>query len=474
MAEAREATALLLSQQPDNLYARRAASWVYLDSIKKDSLCLEEALPYAEQLIALRLDASEHMLWEQLYWQLARLLFRLAEAPNTPGQERLYALWTACPSLPGKAFSVLLKALLKHASGWDNLPAWLDSWGWDNLQPEDYLADQQPNGKTYPALAERAYLAAAKAYLATPSEAPELTGFLNRLDSVSEAHPHMLYLLYYRVQLRLKTGQTEDALAIFLPFARQKQRDFWVWDLMAELHPDQTDLQLACLAKALQCKAKPEFLVKIRQKFAQLLISKGRWAEAKTEIETIINIRLTHEWRIPSEIMDWTQHPAYGKAPSTKNNAYLYTQLENNATQLLYDRNAAVLAVVTGVNPQKQTAQYIVSEKVTGGFRYDMAGCAPTPGDCLMLILEPGTAPDGSTFSKVVHAWPTAPVDTPLLKTVTAAFKPVGSAGFVGDVYLDASLATQLRAGTLYEVVAVKAFNSKRQSWGWKAVKVVT
>jgi tetratricopeptide (TPR) repeat protein len=325
----------------------------------------------------------------------------------------------------------------------------------------------------FPALAERAYIAAAKVFLQGSPDDHRLGAFLSRLDAFSEANPSMLYLLYYRVQLRLKTGQLADALHILLPFARQKQRDFWVWDLMADLHPDKPDLQLACYARALTCKGKPEFLVKLRQKLARLLVQQGRWAEARTEIDEVLRVRTAHQWRIPAEIADWVRASDYAKVEARVPDAEAYQQMAALAAPLLFDPRAAVLGVVSGINEQKRTAHFVVSEEVSGGFGYAALGFEPAVGDCLLLHLEPRTAPDGTAFQKVVHASPTAAVATPLLRTVTGIFKKVGTVGFVGNAFVEGALASQLEEGKTYLVQAVKSFNARRQTWGWKVFRVL-
>lgn len=473
LAEARKAALLLLNRQPDDLYNRRAAAWVYLDSIKRDSLNLEEALPYVESLLALGLDASESILWEQLYWQVAKLLFRLPQVPEASLLARLFVCWCTWPRVAGQAYSTLLKALLKQAITWPELPAWVEAWEWENLREADFEPEVLPDGRALTTLAERAYLAVAKVYLILPLSNPALDSFLARLNAVSDAHPGLLYLIYYRALLWQKRGRTIRALEIFLPFARKKQRDFWVWDLLGQLHGEDPTMHMACLAKALSCRTKPEFLVKIRQKMANLLVEAGRWAEARAEIEALCAVREANQWRIPAEVTRWMACADYQQALTDAPNDDYYTSLIPAAEKLLKTEQPSVLGVVWAVNAQKQTLQFIVDEQVQGGFGYMHFGLTPLPGDCLLLGLEKVCPRGGSSYWKANEAsLSTAEAPNHLVRIVEGQFKSNGLVGFVGDVLLEGERLAGLVHGEICRIKAVKAYNVKKQCWGWKATQV--
>ncbi len=455
---------------PADLYNRRAAAWVFLDSIKHDSLSLVEALPYLDQLLALGLDDSERILWEQLYWQIAKMLFRLPSLPTEALLARLRTAWHSWPRLSGLAYSTMLKALLKHAAAWPDLPAWVEAWGWEHLRPADFTPETTPDGKTFPALAERTHLAVARWLHQRPADPDYMPVFLAQLDATSDAYPAMLYLLYYRALLRVKLGETEAARQLFLPFARQKQRDFWVWELMAELHPGQPDTQMGCLAKALLCRTPPEFLVKTRQKMAALLVNEGRWAEARTEIDQIVALRTTQRWRIPQEVQAWTVAPEYRAAPERTDNGPLYTQLAPLAQRLLQPVVPTVVAVVWAVNPDRQTAQFVVDAEVHGGFGFAAFGLNPSAGDLLRLGLEARHGADGQPYWKVATAETAANVDaTPLLRVVEGIPRKAGAVAFVGDVLVPPDLLKDLSLAQPCRLRAVRAYNPKRKNWGWKA-----
>jgi hypothetical protein len=473
--EARQLATFLLEQSPQNLYNRRAAAWVYLDFLKRESQDISESLFFVEKYLQLQFDASEKIMWEQLYWLLAKSLFRLSAPPEAPLIDRLWDCWHKLARIEGRGYSTLLKSVLKHASSWPNLSKWVACWGWGHLQPVDFEPETLPNGKRIPALAERAYIAVSKAYLTQPDELLKDT-FLNQLDAVSEQYPDMLYLVYYRALLRLKTGQRTEALAFFIPFAQKKKRDFWVWDLLSELHPDNNNMQMACLAKALTCKTSPEFLVKIRQKMAALFVAEGRWNEARAEIEQLCRVREANQWRIPREIENWKRVAAYHNATSTITNYGQYTQIARLAEQLLTPAQKEMIGVIWAINEEKQTAQFVVDEQIFGGFNYGKAGMTSIAvGDALSLRLHQIKQAE-STFWKVEEAKKTKnqPPEN-LVKPFVGPLRMNGRVGFVGQVMValnQIKFAFDIVNAPEVTGMAVRAYDPKHKKWGWKAIYV--
>jgi len=475
LTEARQLAETLLNEAPNNRYNQRAAAWVYVEYLKTQSSNLATALSYLEGICGFRFDTSENILWEQLYWQVAKLLFRTTEAPEQAVLERFWPCWKAFAQLEGQAFSTLLKAVLKHAATWPNLPDWVECWGWGHLQPADFMPEQLPNGKTMPALAERVYLAVAKTYLNQPAT-EQSAAFLHRLDTVSEAHPDLLYLVYYRALLRLKAGQLAEALAFILPFAQKKQRDFWVWDLLAQLHPHDVSMQTACLAKALSCKTSPEFLVKIRQKMAGLLVAQGHWPEARTEIEALCRVREAHRWRIPSEVVSWIDSTAYQNSVANNSNANLYTQWAKVAEKRLHSNKPAVVGVVWSINKEKQTAQFVVDEQIHGGFNYAKLGVKDVEiGQALRLRLHQVKRAEGDFWQVQEAELSPEPPSEYLVKSFAGSLRMAGKVGFVGQVMVGSQqIDFEIRSYEAPEVTgrAVRAFDPKHQKWGWRALYV--
>src|SRR5690606_3197491 len=70
--------------------------------------------------------------------------------------------------------------------------------------------------------------------------------FLPQLDKIIDERPEYQYPPYFKAKLLLALGDDENILSSFLPFAKQKRNDFWVWEVMAEIFPDDKEIQFAC------------------------------------------------------------------------------------------------------------------------------------------------------------------------------------------------------------------------------------
>jgi hypothetical protein len=469
--EACELAEQLLVNKLDDVFNRRAAAWVYIDFLKLHGVFKEETLSKLEKLCALGFDASEKILWEQLYWVVAKAVFKLTDDTSSALLDRFEICCQSFAAVPGQAYSVMLKALVKQALKWKQFSAMVASWGLENFQTSDFENETLQNGRGVPSLVERTYLAVSKAYLMQPYADTSMLDFLQQLNTVSEAHPEMLYLIYYRALLYQKMGQLGTALALLRPFAQKKKRDFWVWDLLAQLHPDDHALQMACLAKALMCTTPPEFLVKIRQRFAELLVGHERWEEARVEIEALIQVREANHWRIPSCVYEWVKTPTYQLASKRKSNYDLYTQLAKNADALLFSPSNAHIGIIWHLNTEKQTAQFFVDEAINGGFCYAKLGVsAPEIGQAFTFWLQEVTHKDGKYWKvdKVVRS--EGQIAPNQMKSFNGRLQLKGRMGFVGDVFVDIpTIAASFEHAQLVEGTAVRTYNLKNKEWGWKA-----
>jgi hypothetical protein len=193
------------------------------------------------------------------------------------------------PTSRGKPSSVNLHSLmlnlaLRLAKG-NHLKAlrFVRMWNLDHFTEEDFTSQAGSDGKTYPSLAERAIQAAASE--AIDSDRPDdLRFILPHVESALKRFPENIWLKLYLVKLLRGLRRTDEARKLAIEFAREKATEYWVWDLIAELSPDDPELQLSCWAKALICSQDNDFVSKVRLKFAAL-IANHHPAEARFEVE---------------------------------------------------------------------------------------------------------------------------------------------------------------------------------------------
>ena len=468
-----------LEQDTDNIWNKRSAAWVYYEFLKKHTSTegYSSFLEYLEKIKSLELPEEEHMIFDSVAFQVGKIVFTIQK--NEPVDyskiNHFFEMITGFHfTKPSEAYSFLYKAFHKGYINWSNYLIFADWWNFEYFRSEDYLSDEY-NGKKTMALVEQAYIAYAKKLLAgMETDKDKIRSFLSKLDVVIEKHPDYQYPPYFKAKLLLALGENENILSAFLPFAKKKRNDFWVWELLAEAFPEDEDIQLACLCKALNLKTPDNFLINIRQKMTSLLIKKSMFNEARTEIEKIITTRSDNNWRIPDQVQEWTTQPWYSSAHVFTDNKELYKQHIKKAEEILYKDIPEEVVVVEFVNHHKKILNFIQTKDKFGFFNYAGLLESPDIGDLLHVRFQ-GTGKD--RFYKILTARKvTGNIHTEAVRDFKGKLKIItqSNIGFVEDIFFDSKILAKnnLQDNQEIEGKAILTFNKKKDAWGWKAFAI--
>ena len=469
------------NKEPDNIWNKRALSWVYYDSCKKTAAenNVNEFLKNIQKIKDLQLPSKDKMIFDTLIWEYKKLLesTKIGDKINFQKANSLYqSLKGMHFTLPSKEFSILITALHK---------VYKDSHQYVEiinkcikyLRPEDFLPEVYNNRKLMP-LAERIYYAYSKKILqgeAIPNQygiieyrpnKENIKAFLPALNHWIEKHPDYTFLPYYKAKLEITLGDA-DSFSTFLPFAKKKKNDFWVWQLMSEIVTEK-ELVFACLCKALSLKTPEGFLSKIRIEFTKKLIEKKLYNEARTEVESVFKEKLENNHKIPNEILKWQREQWYIEAQPLKNNFTLYNQYKGKAEVILYNEIPEDTIVITFVNQEKKIANFVKNQKKTGFFKYEKFLKNPKIGDVLKVRLEVFDLKKNAY--KLLTAEKGNEADCKAIKTVEGQLKIIPSGiGFVNDIFVDKE-AIEKNQWTNNQVVKFKSilsFNKKKGTWCW-------
>ena len=123
-------------------------------------------------------------------------------------------------------------------------------------------------------------------------------------------------------------GNFEGAKGDMLYVLRQKARDTWAWDYLGEIFTlSDENMEFACYCKALSMvnsERQENYVGKIRQKFANLLIKRQNLSAAKYELERVFKCRSKNGWAISQEFMQ--QLKSLENVQSAENNKDLYAK----------------------------------------------------------------------------------------------------------------------------------------------------
>ncbi len=227
-----------------------------------------------------------------------------------------------------------------------NLVAFLKLWDLNNLTQEDYQPYAADNGKTYPSIAEKVIQHAAKDVLHNKQTA-DVAYILPFIDKAIQKFPDNFWLIYYKAKLLHLADQNDAALDFSISVTKTKVNEYWAWDLLAEiLLSIDREKAFSCYCKALLCRGEDKFLANVRIKFAELLIAKSMYPEAKYEIDKAIESREKEGWQITKVLMSYQNSDWYTNTTASLNNQNLYRNNTELAETLLFGSMPWLNAIV--------------------------------------------------------------------------------------------------------------------------------
>jgi hypothetical protein len=469
-----------------NIWGKRNLSWVLYAQLDELTSNLDAFIEKINEVKELDLPASEEMFFENISIVISKAA-RVITHEATLDINKIHRLFDSIKELSlkrnSKWFSVLFNAMHKGMKESNRYIEFADWWDFKNFRPEDFQKEKMPNGKEVMAIAEQAYIAYAKhllpVYLTEGGilsgeisfDVEKVKSFIPELNTISESYPQFQYPGYFQAKLLLALGDRDNMLESLLPFAKKKRNDFWVWEILAEAFSSDSEKVFACYCKALSCKSPDEMLVSLRQKMARILIARKLYDEARTEIEMLVDVRIEHGFKIPSEVTNWQGMDWYKTGVPSKSNFGFYKTYVPIAEALLFSDVPEERVIVEFVNADKKILNFIASETKFGFLKYDRFFPDVKVGDTLKVRFQGGS-------NEGMHQLYTA------IKVNDDSFKkqfmkelqgvvriPVGKPfGFMDDVFIHPSLVTKYKLidGMQFTGKAMKSYNQEKKQWGWK------
>ena len=487
-----------LQKDPDNHWIKGALAWVYYDMAKRDLEKTSVFIEHVEEILKLGLEENEKLLFDRLGFLIGKKVFQIIRQKDFSKQpvNKLFELSKQMHfNKPGEAYSFLFKAFHRAYKDSSKYIEFADWWGFENFRRQDYEREEI-NDRKVMSIVEQAYIAYTKALLKgepvystgivinpfDPSD-PGVTmkvneekvkNFLPQLDKIINKHPEYQFLQSGKAKLLLAIGKKDEALNSFIPFARRKKNEFWVWEDLVDFFPDEIDLQIAFYCKALSFNTQEKYLVKLRQKFAAILIKEEHYAEAKAQIDKLVNTRTRKGWKIPSIVKQWQSQDWYKTTNARPENKFCNKYLPE-AEEILYSDIPEEAVVVTFVNKDKGLIHFVKNTSKHGFFRYSGNINAFQPGDIVKVRFKS----DGQDGYFRIYTIKKADNSTPAeaIKNFEGIFSmiPGKKFGFIEDVFVPPYLVAeyQLNEGEFIKGRAILSFDKSKNRWGWKMVEII-
>jgi hypothetical protein len=474
-----------LDSDPLNIWNKRSISWVYYEFVKRNASLTNynDFKLNIEKILDLELMQEEAtMLHDNVAIQIGTLvyvIYREQEVDFNKVNELFELAKKLLLVRPSKGNSFLMKAFLKGNKTWTKILDFVDYFGFESFQESDYKSEEY-NGRAIASTVEKFFNSYSKKLIDSSKDMncdledirKRMNDFLPILDKQIAQNSDYQFLPYFKAKILISLNRKNEVLESFLSFAKRKKSEFWVWEVIAETFEKTDDKYFACFCKALSLKSPQEFLIGIRKDFANLLISKGMYSEAKFEILKIIDIRNSQKWKITNDIVSLTNQQWFSETTAKLSNTELYKQYVSQAEAILFQSVEEEIIVVEFVNHDKQILNFIKNKSKHGFFSYKGLLQKPKVGDLLKVRFN-GGGTDG--FYKVLSLINANEDD---ISEAISSFeghiriKDGAEFGFVNDIFIDPKIVKRNNYSNNQEISgkALLTFNKKKNVWGWKMI----
>lgn len=467
-----------LSRDPDNVWAQREVGWALYYMIKTDvaNRAFDDILSHLGQLMQLEAlkPNDDDMIYSNVLFKLGEYIKNQLQPSDFNSFARLSSIFSKIKNknfIPSKGYSFLLQSVLKF-DNWGELIDFFDWWNLTNLTAEDYTPFVTERGQKIMTLAERVIISYSKALLKV-NDLSRIELFLPFIDEVMNAHPEMTYPGYFYGKLLIALGSNQDeALKVIVPFARKKATEFWVWDLLSSVFYNDSDKQLACLLRAINCRTQESFLGKVRIKLATLYVQRQQYDHAKVHIDAVTKCYMSNGWRVPHEIDAWLHEPWLRAATPRIDMSIDYLSITN---ELLLDGTEEALAVASYFNPEtkKCTLIYGVKKKTMQKLRFKVL-----PGDVLRINF----VPNGEGNIKILNSTKVKDFEElPYLKFTDGTIRKRSDKNFAflknstSDCFISPQLVEhhQLQDADHVKALITYDLDKRNNEWNWICIKII-
>ncbi|MDZ4838800.1 MAG: hypothetical protein SGJ04_02215 [Bacteroidota bacterium] len=481
--EAEQLAKDLLAESPGNQEILVEYAWIIHTRAKKEVEKTDPGLlgNRMREIRALGLNLDEQLsLGNAFGWLVHKAIKVLADKDNKRFREVFDLLdeimyFSFDMEANPNPYSFLLRAAFKVKEQYNRIDEFIDWWGLENLQPDDF----QPfvfNDKPLMSTAEQAYVTYTRAILErdeTELAEGKLETWQTQLSELIDAYPEMVQPLYCRARVNLRLGNFHNVVDDMSIFVRSKP-EFWAWgtlgDAQAFINPDQA---MACYGKALLANTYPDNLLPIKERFMELCIHKKDYNVAATELTEILEIYKEIQRPVSEELETLTDTDWFKTAYINKHNKRAYGAYAAMTDDIMFAHLPWEVGLITDIDIAKGLVRFIIDRSKSGTFKHKKAPHGLKIGDTVRIRLEPQDA-DTGVWYKVQQVELTE--ESPSIDIYKAydgilMVRDPNRFGFInGEIFVVEQLFTRMQVNHRVYGTAVASYNAKKDAWGWKAI----
>lgn len=318
-----------------------------------------------------RSNEAMHILWqayqiapdsrgvrESLGWEIYRQIKDLLNKPDPPSYEIRKGLADYAKIAlrePSHLHSCILRIASRAQEKLANYIGFVKWWDISNLLPDDFEPYHPPDAtEPRPSLVENVIRALNRASK-THKNPEDFEWMVEFLKCHYLRYPEQEWFSYYLGKWMIRAGRIMEAREFILPIIRRKQTEFWAWDVLAEIvESHDSEQAIACLCRALLCRAEEKYLSNVRLHLTRLFLDKENYPAARCELDTVLRSKQEQEQHIPQSAIEMTHASWYESAQPASDNHDFYRSVSDRATELLLENVPWVNAIVMGYQPEKE------------------------------------------------------------------------------------------------------------------------
>ena len=479
-----------LAEHPGDEDGRREIAWVHYGYVKKaaKSADLPAFHTHVDAILAQELE-GEGIMGNSLAWQVHRVAKALLGEKPVRVEEIVRMLekvraFTFDIESDIMAYVMMLRLALKVKDRYPELREFIEWWGLENLPEAEFEPFETKQGRRMMSLAERSYITYANQLIQLHDTDRELAQakaeiFWPKFVELGRKRRDYRFFRGFRLPLMGVLGRWDEVIQEVLSDIRHHSNDTNAWILLGDAlyHQQEENQALICFARALTTRAKPDAMLKAKEKLARILQKQERYMEAKTEYRDIISFLERAGEPLPFSVAAVMEEPWFKETEARPHNKGLYRHYSIQADNLLYADMPEQSAVINHIDERRKRLWFRVDREVTGSAAFNQLGFRVSPGDFIAVRMKKEQGPDGEERYRLLTARPTDEAPGGIVRMFRGLFsmKQGQTFGFVDrEIFIPPHLVEQglLMPGQAISGMAVMEYDQKRNRWSWKAVKL--
>lgn len=288
-------------------------------------------------------------------------------------------------------------------------------------------------------------------------------------ESSGDSEEMKLWLEYDKAKIYIAAGEMGRARESYLAVLKKKRRESWAWFGLAKTYADEPEKAICLIASGLTFAHDPKFSIPGLTEIAERFVETGAYENASKALVKLMAIYTQNNWSPKDNIVKLTSYSWYDAAIDVSDFDALVKTLAENADLYTISKPGHYQGVLQSVHASSKGANIYISRDHVISARKAVfpERKIPPPGTFIKVLCDMDAEEKEVIASEIVQKFSTADICT---YSGSLAITDKGF-GFVNrDVFVPASLISDIQPDTQVTGTAVMSFDKTKNRYGWKAI----